>query len=65
MVQSLQALTGQAVTKSTHFYGESATVTSLELKDDPVYQRHREDWLRYHTRYVTPRTFVNGLRSRN
>ena len=32
MVQSLQALTGQAVTKSTHFYGESATATSLALK---------------------------------
>jgi tetratricopeptide (TPR) repeat protein len=41
-------------------YGDG--VTSLELEDDPVYQRHREDWERYHTRYVTPRTFVNGLR---
>jgi hypothetical protein len=38
-----------------------AGVTSLALEDDPVYQRHREDWRRYHTRYVTPRVFVNGL----
>jgi tetratricopeptide (TPR) repeat protein len=34
---------------------------SLELEDDPVYQRHRSDWERYHTRYVTPRAFVGGL----
>jgi Tfp pilus assembly protein PilF len=40
-----------------------AGVTSLELEDDPVYQRHRDDWQRYHTRYVTPRAFVNGLRT--
>jgi tetratricopeptide (TPR) repeat protein len=40
-----------------------AGVTSLELADDPVYQRHRDDWQRYHTRYVTPRAFVNGLRT--
>ena len=24
------------------------------LEDDPIYQRHREDFERYHTRYVTP-----------
>jgi hypothetical protein len=41
-------------------YGADAA--SLELEDDPVYQRHRDDWQRYHTRYVTPRAFVNGLR---
>jgi hypothetical protein len=40
-----------------------AGVTSLELEDDPVYQRHREDWQRYHTRYVTPGAFVSGLRN--
>ena len=39
-----------------------AGTTSLALEDDPVYQRHREDWQRYHTRYVTPRRFLNGLR---
>jgi hypothetical protein len=39
-----------------------AGTTSLTLEDDPVYQRHREDWQRYHTRYVTPRRFLNGLK---
>ena len=36
-------------------------VTSLALEDDPVYQRHQDDWVRYHTRYVTPERFVSGL----
>ena len=40
-----------------------AGVTSLELEDDPVYQRHKEDWQRYHTRYVTPRRFMDGLKA--
>jgi hypothetical protein len=31
------------------------------LEDDPVYQRHRDDWERYHTRFVAPDAFVNGL----
>jgi hypothetical protein len=31
------------------------------LDEDPVYLQHRADWERYHTRYVTPRTFVRGL----
>ena len=34
---------------------------TLELEDDPVYRRHRADWERYHTRYVTPRAFTRGL----
>lgn len=34
----------------------------LSLESDPVYQRHREDWLHYHTRYVAPDRFVSGLR---
>jgi len=38
-----------------------AGTTSLVLEDDPVYQRHRDDWQRYHTRYVTPRRFLRGL----
>jgi tetratricopeptide (TPR) repeat protein len=41
-------------------YGAGAP--SLELGEDPVYRRHAEDWERYHTRYVTPRAFVRGLR---
>lgn len=32
------------------------------LEEDPVYRRHREDWRTYHTRYVTPRAFLDGLR---
>jgi hypothetical protein len=40
-----------------------AGVTSLQLEDDPVYQRHKDDWQRYHTRYVTPQRFVEGLRA--
>jgi Flp pilus assembly protein TadD len=32
------------------------------LEDDPVYQRHRSDWAEYHTRWITPGTFVRGLR---
>ena len=39
-----------------------AGTTSLALEDDPVYQRHRDDWQRYHTRYVTPERFLNGLK---
>jgi hypothetical protein len=32
------------------------------LEDDPVYQRHQEDWQTYHTRYVTPERFLRALR---
>ena len=35
--------------------------TSLEA--DPVFQRHRADWDRFHTRYVTPSRFLGGLSS--
>jgi hypothetical protein len=34
------------------------------LEDDPVYRRHRDDWMTYHTRYVTPDVFERGLRPR-
>ncbi len=33
-----------------------------QLEDDLAYQRHPEDWLNYHTRYVTPDTFQSALR---
>ncbi len=33
----------------------------VELQHDPVYQQHAQDWLDYHTRYVTPRPFQRGL----
>ena len=38
-------------------YGSGPT----RLEDDPVYQRHREDWLRFHTRYVDGRAFRDLL----
>jgi len=37
---------------------------SLALEDDPVYRRHPEDWLNYHTRYVRPDGFMRALRTR-
>jgi hypothetical protein len=33
-----------------------------EFEDDPVYRRYADDWQQYHTRFVTPRPFVDGLR---
>lgn len=41
-----------------------AGAATLELDRDPVYRRHAEDWQTYHTRFVTPRDFLEGLRSR-
>jgi len=35
-----------------------------ELKDDPVYRQHAEDWMTYHTRYVGTEDFRRGLRPR-
>ncbi len=32
------------------------------LEDDPVYLRHPEDWLNWHTRFVAPDRFLRGLR---
>jgi hypothetical protein len=40
-------------------YDPSSPPTTLE--DDPVYRRHRADWERYHTRYVSPAWFARGL----
>lgn len=31
------------------------------LRDDPVFQRHKEDWVNYHTRYITPHSFRSAL----
>jgi FG-GAP-like repeat/Tetratricopeptide repeat/ASPIC and UnbV len=33
------------------------------LEDEWVYQRNPDDWQKYHTRYVTPESFLNALRS--
>ncbi len=35
-----------------------------ELEDDPVYRDHPDDWQQYHTRYVTPHVFRDGLKPR-
>ena len=35
---------------------------SAVLEDDPVYRRHRNDWLNWHTRFVAPDQFLRGLR---
>ncbi len=32
------------------------------LEDEWVYRRNPEDWQKYHTRYVTPESFLNALR---
>lgn len=37
-------------------YGGAGT-----LWDDPVYQKHKEDWVNYHTRYITPTVFRSAL----
>jgi tetratricopeptide (TPR) repeat protein len=42
---------------------ESAS-TPPTLTSDPVYQRYPEDWQTYHTRYVTPRAYLDGLELR-
>ncbi len=31
------------------------------LEADPAYRKHSEDWMTYHTRYVTPQWFVKAL----
>ena len=40
------------------------TTPPTRLQDDPVYRRFPEDWQTYHTRYVTPQRFSEGLRMR-
>ena len=43
-------------------YGSHSKGEELELESDPVYQAHREDWERFHTRFVSPDRFVGGVR---
>jgi hypothetical protein len=35
-----------------------------ELEADPVYQRHPADWQQYHTRFVNPQLYLQGLQRR-
>lgn len=37
-------------------YGENKL-----LWNDPVYQKYKEDWVQYHTRYITPKVFRSAL----
>lgn len=32
------------------------------LKDDPVYQKYKKDWVTYHTRYIAPKNFNTALK---
>lgn len=34
------------------------------LQDDPIYQKYTEDWVDYHTRYITPKNFSTALQFR-
>jgi len=31
------------------------------LQNDPVYQKHKKDWIKYQTRYITPQPFYKAL----
>lgn len=37
------------------------TTPPTTLQNDPVYKKHKEDWIHYQTRYITPRPFYQAL----
>ena len=37
-----------------------ARIGDADLEEDPVYQRHRDDWQTFHTRFVAPSAFLRG-----
>ncbi len=41
------------------------TTPPTTLEADPVYQRHREDWKIYHTRFVSARDYLDALKRRD
>jgi len=41
-----------------------ASTRSPELEDDPAYRRHPDDWQTYHTRFIAPDRYLQGLRAR-
>ena len=45
-------------TQKSNDYTRRPTV----LEDDPVYQKNKQDWVDFHTRYVSPDSFRNALR---
>ncbi|MGM0507124.1 MAG: CRTAC1 family protein, partial [Bacteroidota bacterium] len=48
-----------------HEMSETEHQRDSDLKEDPVYRRFREDWSRYHTRYVTPSSAYSVLQTVN
>ncbi|PWN06688.1 FG-GAP-like repeat-containing protein [Rhodohalobacter mucosus] len=41
---------------------QNYTFTGTEtLFNDPVFKKYPEDWVNYHTRYITPYNFINAL----
>ena len=48
----------------SHDRPSEAASATLDLEADPVYRRHPDDWRTYHTRFVTPRIFLDGLWAR-
>lgn len=47
----------------THATNDYSTPPTT-LENDPVYRKHKADWLNFHTRYVSPDAFRNALRQR-
>ena len=45
-----------------HGHPDYAAAITGEIESDPVYRAHPSDWQTYHTRFVDPRAFLNGLR---
>jgi hypothetical protein len=45
-----------------HGHPDYAALASDDIERDPVYRAHAADWQQYHTRFVDPRSFLNGLR---
>lgn len=39
--------------------------SNVTIWDDPVFQRYREDWIHYHTRYITPHVFRTAFMVEN
>lgn len=46
-----------------HDMAETDHQREADLMNDPVYRQYREDWTRYHTRYVTPSSTYSVLRT--
>lgn len=44
-----------------HGQADYEYLSTGNLFDDPVFKRHRMDWVKYHTRYITPHDFRTAL----